>query len=81
MRKCPIHNVEMDKLEEELITGKVAKVDYCEKCNDVFIPQKELSKYDEAKRLKRRLAKALSTEASKIDILRADNKLIIFQTT
>jgi Zn-finger nucleic acid-binding protein len=81
MRRCPIHNIRMETLEEELITGKVAKVDYCERCNDVYIPERELSKYEDAKKLKRRLAKALSTEASRIDILRADNKLIIYQTS
>jgi hypothetical protein len=79
MRRCPIHDIPMEGLEEELITGKVARVDYCEKCNDIYIPDRELKKYDEVKALKKKLAKALSTEVSKIRIRREDDKLIIYQ--
>ena len=79
MKKCPIHNNKLVELEEELITGKIVKVGYCEKCNDIYIPEKELKKYDDAKALKKRLAKALATDESKINILRTENKLIIYQ--
>jgi len=79
MRKCPIHRTEMAPIEEELITGKTAKVDYCEKCHDIYIPERELKKYDEVKVLKRKIAKALSTPSDKLDILRSRNKLIIYQ--
>jgi len=80
MTKCPIHNKEMTLFEDSLITGKTAKVDYCEKCHDTYIPEKELKKYQEVKELKRKLAKALATDHNKINILRIDNKIII-QTT
>lgn len=79
MRRCPIHKIELVPFEEELITGKTANVDYCEKCHDVYIPEKELKKYEEVKQLKRKLAKALSTPIDKLDILRAERKLIIYQ--
>ena len=80
MRKCPIHNIKLVRLEEELITGETVKVDYCEKCQDVYIPESELKKYDEAKALKRKLAKALSIQSNKIDVLKDKNRLIIYQT-
>ena len=79
-RKCPIHNTKIVSLKEELITGKVAKVDYCERCQDIYLPESELKKYDEVKALKRKLAKALSTQSDKIDILKDKNRLIIYQT-
>jgi Zn-finger nucleic acid-binding protein len=80
MTKCPIHNTEMTSIEDGLITGKTANVDYCEKCHDTYIPEKELKKYQEVKELKRKLAKALSTDHNKINIQRSDNKIIIYQT-
>ncbi|MBU2565794.1 MAG: hypothetical protein KJ886_04875 [Candidatus Thermoplasmatota archaeon] len=80
MRKCPIHNTKMVSLKEELITGKTVEIDYCEKCQDVYIPEKELKKYDEVKALKRKLAKALSVQSDKIDVLKDKNRLIIYQT-
>lgn len=80
MRKCPIHNTKMVSLKEELITGKTVEIDYCEKCQDVYIPENELKKYDEVKALKRKLAKALSIQSDKIDVLKDKNRLIIYQT-
>jgi len=80
MRKCPIHNTKMVSLKEELITGKTVEIDYCEKCQDVYIPESELKKYDEVKALKRKLAKALSIQSDKIDVLKDKNRLIIYQT-
>ncbi|MDI6917909.1 MAG: hypothetical protein QMC80_08970, partial [Thermoplasmatales archaeon] len=70
----------MVSLKEELITGKTVEIDYCEKCQDVYIPEKELKKYDEVKALKRKLAKALSIQSDKIDVLKDKNRLIIYQT-
>lgn len=80
MRKCPLHDTPMVSLREELITGKTAKVDYCERCHDVYIPEGELKKYDEEKQLKKRLAKALSTKSEKLSIVRSDNTLTIYQS-
>ena len=77
MKKCPIHNINMEQIQEELITGKVAKVNYCPKCSDIYIPQSEFKKYDEAKTLKRKLARALSMKIEDIDIIRVKNGLMI----
>ena len=79
-RTCPIHNTKMVSLKEELITGKTVEIGYCEKCQDVYIPESELKKYDEVKALKRKLAKALSIQSDKIDVLKDKNRLIIYQT-
>jgi len=79
-RKCPIHNTKMVSLKEELITGKTIEIGYCEKCQDVYTPESELKKYDEVKALKRKLAKALSIQSDKIDVLKDKNRLIIYQT-
>lgn len=47
----------------------------------IYTSQKvSLKKYDEVKALKRRLAKALSIQSDKIDVLKDKNRLIISQT-